>query len=721
MTRLRPRRRGIALILVLGLLAVLLVTGIALAVLASLDRDMARLHRGRAAASELTHSALARFLADLNTYYDEAGAGDADGALLYPEWNAWAGFGDGSPDRMEFARARLLTDAARTYIPGALLDAAHDVDEEMTWMLAGIDALPDGGVLRGTALGRYAYLAVNVGGLLDANRAGGLERGAGDLPEELVLRHLAELADVEAFLAARAEQLPYEDVPDLHAAQRDALATAPQVLFPYSHARPGVWDPEAGAAVAPEDRIRLDADLADWETPERETAFKAALTDLGATPEEADRAYLALLDFIDDDVVPRDPVHFGSEAVPRFNEVVATLRHEVTPAAEPGEPDEHRLTARIDVEWAFLHLPASTHRFVVRFAGTAFADPAPDGAEPQAFEVEVAGPAEPGYAVGAAEVETSWTSHEPPGEVAVGVRITEAEIRLEASDDLVDGVDGPFGFSLVVPAEGEVVAGYEAVDPRFNGSPSDPEQWVYAAADYAPSLGEANAAALARQAEPDADGDSDMHVGNRPFRAVADLGYLPFGPWRTIPVTGPEAWPVYRRFVARDPDLAPRRGLVNPNTDRPEVLQAAFLDLPLERYAEDPDAPAIDEAQSLALADAVIGAGLYRNLSELARVPDLTDGTHVPLTSSLQRHALMRHAEHLLTLRSNLFLVFLGGEVYDTPTPPPGEPARPVSLEAYGTRVATRRALALVWVDPFPRADDGGRDAFVRWFRWLDE
>jgi hypothetical protein len=162
------RRRGVALIIVLGLLGLLLISAVSFAVLMRTERNAATNYRHTSSARQMLHAGLARAIEDIN----------ADiGADLCPAWTnrtvISGSLTNEYPENIFFSRdtggdqipARLLTKDVMTYIPvlyhRRLTDNTYTTPE---WIPI---KYPIG---TENTIGRYAYAVIDTSGLLDAHR-----------------------------------------------------------------------------------------------------------------------------------------------------------------------------------------------------------------------------------------------------------------------------------------------------------------------------------------------------------------------------------------------------------------------------------------------------------------------------------------------------------------------------------------------------------------------
>jgi Tfp pilus assembly protein PilX len=157
-------RRGVALIIVLGLLGLLLISAVSFAVLMRTERNAATNYRHTSSARQMLHAGLARAIEDMN-----ADIGDD----LCPAWTNRT-FISGSdtnpyPENIFFSRytgsdpvpARLLTKDVMTYIPVLYhRRLTENIYAPPEWIPI---------TYSNSVIGRYAYAVIDTSGLLDAN------------------------------------------------------------------------------------------------------------------------------------------------------------------------------------------------------------------------------------------------------------------------------------------------------------------------------------------------------------------------------------------------------------------------------------------------------------------------------------------------------------------------------------------------------------------------
>ncbi|MBN1556514.1 MAG: hypothetical protein JW951_00040, partial [Lentisphaerae bacterium] len=182
-----------------------------------------------------------------------------------------------------------------------------------------------------TNVGRYAYLVVNVSGLLDANRAGHASpsatmRPTGHDAEDIDLSRLTEFrpgvpagegAEVTAFVNNRTTYpYPYASLAELKSQNAVFDNESPRHFFTYTRA-----EGRQGAATVP---VFIGGDENDLDGT-KEQEIKSALGAMGIpSTQERDVLYRNLIDYVDADDVPYSLTGPYVEAVPMLNEVFAT-------------------------------------------------------------------------------------------------------------------------------------------------------------------------------------------------------------------------------------------------------------------------------------------------------------------------------------------------------------------------------------------------------------
>jgi len=229
-------RRGAAIIVVVGLLAILFITAVAFTELMRVSRSASSNYRHMVGARQMLYVGLAQALTDIDRDPSAGGVGDQN----YPPWtNRWVTITDAlanfrtvtleeellpSLDRSTgnagaVTTAHLLSPDIIKYIPSDLLPNIQGSSvQKPEWV--GVNA-------NGSLVGRYAYLAVNASGLLDVNEIAKTNRWMGTTPGEIAVAAGCppEVLNVNTFTTKRNLDICYETLKDLAANNTGIVST----------------------------------------------------------------------------------------------------------------------------------------------------------------------------------------------------------------------------------------------------------------------------------------------------------------------------------------------------------------------------------------------------------------------------------------------------------------------------------------------------------------
>jgi Tfp pilus assembly protein PilX len=299
-------RRGVALIIVLGLLGLLLISAVSFAVLMRTERNAATNYRHTSSARQMLHAGLARAIEDINADIGED---------LCPAWTnrtvITGSFTNKYPESMFFSRytltgsgddpvpARLLTKDVMTYIPVLYhRRLTENIYASPEWIPI---------TYSNSTIGRYAYAVIDSSGLLDANLVCDptTNRWLGTSPKEIRLDpnilSRKDLTNATTFANDRTTHKRYETVSEL-ATLNGGIDTSKLANFEVF----SQYSTNAAAGVTTFNLFGLTTNLAPLQT-----AIKQALTDSGCTGTpllttlwtRKELLYAALADYLDSDSV----------------------------------------------------------------------------------------------------------------------------------------------------------------------------------------------------------------------------------------------------------------------------------------------------------------------------------------------------------------------------------------------------------------------------------
>ena len=388
------RRAGVALLIVLGLIALLMITAVAFTILMRIERASASNLRHTSAARQMAKGALAYAIAALNENIGtnrfpnwpdrqyaprEHAANPGTRPKLHMPEDIFFSVDEDKIDADDVTTARVLSAETARYLPGALrhraemtafLPASSGASvpyDRPEWIPVTARRKSSVGNDVDEIIGRYAYVILNTTGLLDANSVhtnppGKTARWLGADAGELQLHPSVQMdiANLDDFLNEREEDGRYETLPELATLNTgvDGAALANFDVFSYA-----VPDLMPAKAAIPETqglhdtlRTRTQGRRIDIGTEEKIKkqqnnillAFQAAGLKDSATFSAAPAkwAYLGLLDYVDADNEPAggtDEEKFArpaTEAMPLFSLAVADLFYSAsTNAPTEAEPD----------------------------------------------------------------------------------------------------------------------------------------------------------------------------------------------------------------------------------------------------------------------------------------------------------------------------------------------------------------------------------------------
>ncbi|MDZ4197668.1 MAG: hypothetical protein U1E27_00105, partial [Kiritimatiellia bacterium] len=357
--------------IVLGFLTLLTILAVSFAISMRTERLSSSLYVNAAQARHLIYVAQSRAMKaiedDLRWEFEtRSGVTRYVDTPMAPTWTVMASTGTAN-------FVDLSVGTARGHIPGVALTTWDGVTNAMnrpTWQNIEVD---------GQIIGRYAYLAVDCSGLLDLTAIGKRPRipfesdPAGITPSFEILSEFPNQSSVDAFVASLSNDWKrIESLPELRQALTGAGGAAPDLGFFYSYSPSSEWYDQYHQYVRP--RVEVGTNLAT--VTANKTAFLAAWTDfhndcqrlstpywdvqdkVNSSPMSPTSAshfpmfFDSLLDYLDEDWVPRDLNTSNNEPVPLISEIIFTNR---LGSGESGLSQIWTNTLDVLVEIAYVH------------------------------------------------------------------------------------------------------------------------------------------------------------------------------------------------------------------------------------------------------------------------------------------------------------------------------------------------------------------------------
>jgi len=339
--------KGVALIMVLGLLTVMVLMAVTFAITMRTERLAAGNAADTVRARELVQVGLVRVMNDLAVNLGPTGLIHPDGKV-YPDWNVTNSYytnditGKARWGTNVYLLATDRANEATNYIPRSIWTAVTNADTSNPsyhWLpvehLAYTNnPLGNPCLSESNLMGRVAYLILNCSGLLDANYVGGTARGVGMDPTEIAISNMYDFSSggAQQFFLKRTQDIRYETLEELYQRNLSQFNGCPSNFITYSHAPAGYWR-HLPTVTNVWTNVNLAGSSGDLEQRQEDiiNAFGVA----GYTPLEAGILYTNLLDYVDMDCIPRD-LRVSVEPVPMINEIV--FSNQVTRTDNIGPP-----------------------------------------------------------------------------------------------------------------------------------------------------------------------------------------------------------------------------------------------------------------------------------------------------------------------------------------------------------------------------------------------
>ncbi|MDI6773795.1 MAG: hypothetical protein QME60_00125 [Verrucomicrobiota bacterium] len=760
-------REGVALIIVLGVLAVLLMAGVAFSISMRTERLGAGSYRFGVGARQLVWVGLARAVEDITVNVAQTNVftndfGKITGYLandVYPNFQVFTSE-DWTARSVDNSRVKVVfSDETMEQIPRDLWGPMSQTNSQ--WLICGESLWPDRE--EGTVQGWVAYVVANISGYLDMNYVGGSNRAAGADPHEIVLTNaiLNEIKDSGKLTGNRNNDARYETIRDFYWMQEDKGLNKdcyPSNFVAYSRFPEGnqVLSNGAPIIVTP---FYIGGTVAELEAKQADIVDR--LVKSGIALADAPFVFTNLLDYVDEDVVPRRLDSGCTESVPMINEVAPTTVVLNYITGEEGGTFSMTPPRRIRVEWFYpfirgqtnttFDIETTTECELARFAYESAANAEETKKMPPYPQTRYSGyKGEANWygstdlrgGVGDVSIDGCW----PTNRIAVTLRVRCVVYCKEAigggpPNAMVDAVPYPTNAIALTWTNSFIVSGLaggnfdwqpkslEATDPRVNWDCSSPLCWDTTTTNAGHTIGGVNTKTQERirrgelQPQRGIDLDTLMHVSNQgQLKSAGELGNLlraSKDPLRTIRLfthgtNSPNTTPydnVLAYFTTAPPGVGTRCGLVNPNSMNSNVLASVFVEAPLG-YPESETKITVAEAKTLAGAFIEMRktGSAFTNVADIGRID--FRGTFSN-KSDLELESMISYSCGLLGARQNLFTVFVVAGPY---SPTSGHLGSKGLLG--GDWHGYQRAMAVIWRDPFLNKD-GRHECFVQFFRWL--
>ncbi len=782
MNNQQSSRQGIALIVVLGLLSILVITGVAFSVAMRTERSATRAYMDIVKARHLAQTALYRVIGgELNTLIPPT--------TPYPLWNAY------SPLEGDIAMLYdRLADSPAKFIPMHLRYDINENDLDYTDWIELRDPMNN------AFYGEFAYLIVNNSGLLDANVIGAYEpTNPGDPPARRYgydpgeIRFSPTILDGVLNSSLRSYRNAFrrfDSLPELYrlctptnfygqigALPLKHLGHPPQTgdlpnwlrggfandLHVFSRYPRGYADNNMRAVT---NVAYIGGPTNEWDS---DIIIADALADMTPNPMPNLQDFIAVLkDYVSEPYVPGDGnlQRISSKPVPMINEIIVSNRLELTDLG-PGSGHRLRHIVFVTIETWYPFPEAGPDQFRVIFEDAPGATPTVGFTIPPypnlsgayqpmpGFESQPFAPTPNSYHLTTLaffadqQVNNPGGFPFPPGssipfETSYELNHPIRVVYDGTGQPTVDRISAnwPAGMfflnaqrSVNVESPASLgITGVSANDPRLNWDAGNNLHWR----GSTPTPGEINLRVAAESGEYGYELDEVGRMFSARERgellSVGEVGYLLYDatkPWTTIRLLEPDpnntARIIDRLTIHPEPY---RRGMVNLNTQHTNALRAAFWTMPIDAYPTDPPPPASSDRLTQAMTDQVVAqimsvtrANPVLNLSELKDLlpQAFVDGLLNTVDDKFKRESLVRNSLGVLGTRHNLFTVFLAARTF-APSYNPADQEHKDNREDFVT--AEQRAIVVVWRDPFITTDQANnptRKSLVQYFHWLTD
>ncbi|TAN37051.1 MAG: hypothetical protein EPN23_07010 [Verrucomicrobia bacterium] len=742
-------KRGIALVVVLGLLAMLMLLAVSFAISMRVERVAGHGVVEVAKARNLAQTALVRAIAQMEGDMLPASVGGGGSNTFY-HGGVIRSSRAGDP-------ASFLSGVLSGFVPRNI-----SLQPVPNW----VDVV-DGGQL----MGQCSFIVQDCSGYLDVNTIGRVAtRGAGVDPGEISLPTTLpttrpEVVNPDDFIIERARHRVENgreivcrlgEFCDL----RNNSNTLTMVSFSYFPNDKYIYtDPNAGSGSYAVSN-RLEIGFSGVTTPgvrnDMINKIRAEIPGNQAFATIEAALVTNLWDYVTPGFVPANVLSFGTKPVPMINEVVVTNVYELGQQILPNGDIEYMATNRyrVGVEVWYPFFDTNTENFAVSLTANYGGVPAAYQPPPLAATAPpLNGPwprdayrtvwfPDSGWQIKAWALPSQPPAAPTPpslvnASVAVGVTVQWNGAVVDLTTNLTIGIGASLSGAPTINAPLNASSGKAANDPRINWDGTSMAQWAVVTPGgqgaAAMSFGGRNPRVTAGQG--DADPDTGMYCRRGPLATIGELGYLLYNknrPWHTVHLMDSASDPnyTYRLFdlFTTSPTNRIVQGFVNPNAqtlggynNSNAIVGCVFVGASLARYPGEPDAEVVTSAQAALLADRVAGVGsVYTNISDICRLAANNINFALPDTDYWQKKALMRNSIGLLNPRQNLWIIAVAGRA-----------VRDVNNDNQFTsgsgdfETAVAYAVATVWRDPYEDPDDTANPvgqrrhrSFIQFFQW---
>lgn len=718
-----PPNSGIALVIVLGLLAALMVMALGFATFMRTERMAAANYAAIAQTRQLMLAALDTVIEDINNNLIPT---------IYPS-NLWytTNAGERVGDAEDLLYGKIGVGGTKHFLTHEVLTDRDPNPTDANWDTKWY-TLAD---ISNNLIGVYAFFIANESGRIDLNRAcrAPYDEGARNAATNLYLQELSNIQGADNLLNI------YNNLTDVgRYYSQPHLKYGNETNFTQGYGGGGIpynWPSDdhftTYAKYVQKYTNSLGEDLnrallagTDTELSTREEAIKRALEDGGVASNMVDQTYLNILDYVDTDFIPRADLSQGiaadsyanGEAIPMINEVVVT--HRLTPNRTMTES-----AISISVElWYPFEEVVNNRDYEVEIRGAV--------SNPQNTDFNVPFYTAPFLRTPVATPINGWqkndfgvafinlpstTSTNPPNTaqmtLILQVKLYDSQVPLPVDSvgtiaaSLADAFTfGPNIFTSTVP--GMITTSRSANDPRVNWSAS---YWSTPNA-FPVTLGAINDPGYYI---PGADGI--LYVANRQIKNIGELGFVRLGddtPWRSIQLTGPEAGVLDTLTVHEETNVF---GLVNINSDDPEVLASALYGARTEDYPDDTNnMQTVSWEKALTLGNAIKmnrpdGGYTSRSSMVATNVMELQDGA----TGENAQESIIRTSFDMMDVRGNTFTIILRvRSVKDWTSKTNPEPDW-IWDEGVDVVLGEQQAVAQIWRDPV------SKETQITFFKWI--